>query len=892
MSLETGTRLGVYEIVEPIGKGGMGEVYRARDTKLGRDVAIKVLPEELSKNKERLDRFEREARLLAQLNHTNVATLYGFEDGYIIMELIEGETLAERIARGPIAVDEAVALCLQMAEGLEAAHEKGIIHRDLKPANAKITEDGKIIILDFGLAKALSTDNDIPDASSSASPTLTRGTALGTILGTAAYMSPEQAKGKRLDKRTDIWAFGCVLYEMLTGRRAFPGDDVAEILAAVLRAEPDWSKLPSGLNPRVREVIERCLEKEARHRSHDIADVRIDLESFRRDPHGSRAESLGRPSRSPLVWIAASFVLGAAVAATSFWRLRPAAEDTSRPVQFSFALRDSSSQRPLVGPRGNLAMSPDGMQIAYIGARSDDREPTSGASRRQLYLRHIDEPEARPIAGTDGGHSPFFSPDGEWVGFAANGKLRRAPVAGGAPLEICSAGAVSGASWGADDSIIYGGGLSAGLLRVNVSGGQPESLTKPDPDKGEIHHGFPEILPDGRTVLFTIGTGEGSRLAKLSLDTGETEDLLPFGSAPRYLSAGYVVFSDTGNLRLVRFDVEAGDVVGSVIPAADGVRWESFAGLEDSSFAVSPRGDLAFIPGGLESLETNLVWVDRRGEETNIDADRSFYLGPRISPDGRRIAVNRLGRLGFGEVWVMNIDGSQAFPLADEGADYNVVWTPDGTTITYTSNGDLFEKRVDREDARVPLLSRPGYLLPRSWDSDGELLVFRELSPGGSRVWVMPRDGEPEPLLDASFNSGAPRFAPHGDWIVYVSDESGQNEVYIRRFPGAERGKRVSVRGGREPVWSADGTELYYRDGNRMMAIAITTEPELRLGNPVELWEAPHFSQEFGAWNYDVAADGRFLMLKVPDTSNDETTRIHVFLNWLADVEKRMQAND
>jgi len=900
MALRPGTTLGTYEVTARIGEGGMGEVYRARDTRLDRDVALKVLPEAFTSDPDRLARFEREAKLLASLNHPNIGHIYGLEeaDGVkaLVLELIEGPTLADRIEQGLIPLDEALPIARQIAEALEAAHEQGVIHRDLKPANVKVKDDGTVKVLDFGLAKAFQPEVTEPEQSQS--PTLTAGaTQMGVILGTAAYMAPEQARGRPVDKRADIWAFGVVLYEMLTGRRAFQGEDVSLTLAAVLRAQPDWSKLPARLHPRVREVLERCLVKEPRNRCHHIADVRIEVERVLRDPDDFRAELPGtaqRKSRGVVAWGVAALALGAVLAGTTIWNLRPAPPDTPRPVRFSFDVPTGRTQQAIGAIPGRLAMSPDGTTVAYLGARLDDLEQSSGGSARQLYLRRIDESEGRPIPGTEGAESPFFSPDGAWVGFAAAGKLQRVPIAGGAPLEICKSWNVFGASWGPDNTIIFGGGINSGLMRVALAGGQPQPLTSPNLEKGEILHGFPEILPDGRTVLFTIGTGDGSRIARLSLDTGKWEELLPHGAGPHYLSAGYLMFSQNGNLRLARFDLQEGQVEGSVLPTLDGIQWTSTAGLEDTAFAVSRSGDLAYIPGSLGSFETSPVWVDRRGEETAIDADRAFYLAPRISPDGRRIAVIQLGELGVGEIWVMDVDGGQAFPVAGDGADYNAVWTRDGTKLTYTSNGDMFEKRVDRDDARVQLLSRENYQVPRSWSPDGRFLAFMELSPAGARIWVMPRDGEPEPLLDSSFNSGTPRFAPRGDWIAYVSDQSGQEEVYVRHYPGSERGKRISRGGGREPVWSVDGRELFYRRGNKMMAVQITTEPELEAGDPVELWEAPYFSQELPFTNYGVASDGRFLMLRVPHMSDTETepTKIHVFLDWLTAIEARMQASD
>jgi len=890
-----GKTISHYKILEKIGEGGMGEVYRATDTKLNRDVALKILPEQFASDSQRMGRFQREAEVLASLDHPNIGQIYGIEEAgqtkALVLQLIEGPTLADKIAQERIPVEEALKIALQIAEGLEAAHEKGVIHRDLKPANIKITPEGQVKILDFGLAKAF--EEGISPADISRSPTLTQGmTRAGVILGTAAYMSPEQARGREVDKRIDIWAFGCVLYEMLSGKMAFPGDDITDILAAIVRAEPVWSALPDGSNPRLRELLERCLEKEARNRWHDIADVRIDLEKIQEDPDGSSVAPQAVPqglSGSVLSWGLAAFLLGATLTAIAVWSLPPESTMEPRTVRFSFGVQASQVPQSAWAIR-RVAISPDGTTIAYLA----DSEETGAEGMRQLYLRGMDEPEGTPIPGTEGAANPFFSPDGEWVGFLASGELQRVSVRGGAPLRICKAVHVFGASWAPDDTIIFGGGVGLGLMRVPMAGGTPESLTSPDPEKGENLHGVPKVLPDGETVLFTIGTGTGSRIALLSLNTGTWEELLSSGASPHYLSAGYLLFSEESSLRLVRFDLERKQVVGSVFPALDGVQFENFAGLAEAFFAVSQSGDLVFLPGGLGHFETRPVWVDRSGQETLIDADPAIYIEPVISPDERRrVAVVKLNERRIGEVWVMNADGSQAFPVAADGSDYNPTWTPDGNTLTYTSDGNMFERLVDREDPPSLFLTRENFQLPRSWSPDGQYLAFVEDSANGKSIWVMPRDGDPTPLLDLSFNSGAPQFSPQGGWIAYVSEESGQREVYLRQYPGSARGERVSRGGGQEPVWSVDGRQLFYRNQDRMLAVEITTEPELRIGEPVELWKRPYFSLEaFPRANYDVAPDGRFLMLGLPESDAPGLTLINVVVNWFSEVQERMEASN
>jgi hypothetical protein len=900
VSLQPGSRLGHYEVLSALGAGGMGEVWRARDRRLDRDVALKVLPEAFVADAERLARFEREAKVLASLNHPHIGHIYGLEeaDGVkaLVLELVEGPTLADRIARGAIPIDEALPIARQIAEALEAAHEQGIIHRDLKPANIKVRSDGTVKVLDFGLAKALA-QRQLAAARDdlSHSPTLTAPmTQMGILLGTAAYMSPEQARGHEVDERADVWAFGCVLFEMLTGRRAFAGSDTTDTLAAILRAEPDWQSLPEA-TPRLRELIERCLARDLRSRWHAIADVRVEIERAMAAPAltaGGSPSRAGAPWRRALPWALASLGIGAllgggAVRNLADGRSGPA---VARPVRFSFDA-PWSANLALSGGAGRVAIAPDGRRIAYLATVHDQGLERTGDLGRQIFVRALGETVATPLPGTEGARLVFFSPDGAWLGFQAGGKLKKVPVTGGAPLDITRGPphwGLFGADWGVDGTIVFASGVGSGLARVSSDGGTPEVLTVPDTARHQTLHGLPEILPDGHTVLFTIGTAEGSRLARLSLETGQWEELSLAGSSPRYLPPGWLLFAQDGNLRLAPFDLEEGRIAGPVQPVEDGVDAVSVAGLEIATFDITADGDLVFVSGGVFASgdvrhRTQPVWVDRAdGEESSLDVEPSVYWDAHLSPDASRFATCRPDAHGIGHVWVVSLDGRHAFPLRDEGAAYNPIWTPDGATLTYTSNGDLFEKLVDEDTPPKVLLQREGYQIPESWSADGNVLAFREDTEAGSRLWTLRRGGEPEPLTDAAFAGGTPRFSPQGGWIAYATDESGRLEVYVRRYPGSERAEPVSRGGGREPVWSRDGRELFYRSGDRMMAVEIRTEPRLAVGTPVELWNRPYFSHDAVFTGYDVAPDGRLLMLAIPTVAEMENTTIHVALDWLA----------
>ena len=674
MSLPPGHRLAHYEIVEPIGKGGMGEVYRARDGKLGRDVAIKVLPEEFAENEERLARFKREAKVLASLNHPNIASIYGLEQSdethYLVLELVPGETLAERISRGPIPLEEVLDIATQMAEALEEAHEHGIVHRDLKPANVKQTEDGKIKVLDYGLAKVF--QEETPEADSSMSPTLTRDvTRVGVILGTAAYMSPEQACGKPVDRRTDIWAFGAVLFEMLTGTKPFPGDDISQTLARVIDREPDWSALPATVPPSLATYLRRCLQKDPRQRVQAIGDVRLALEGAfetTATQQGAVSQPVGwRPSMGMAATAVLLFSIAAGVAVWSVVHREP----TPRPV-IRFSLPLPPGETLTAAGRHAVALSSDGTRLVY-------------SANNQLYLRAMDQMETTPVRGTEGGaRSPFFSPDGEWVGFyAGGGQLKKVAVSGGAPVTLCDAQSPLGARWGADDTIVFGQ-RGAGILQVSADGGTPEVLI---PLTGTEGFG-PQVLPGEKAVLFTLlhegRNWDDAQIVVHSFETGERKVLVEGGRDARYVPTGHLVYVLDGTLLAVPFDVDALEVMGGPIPMAEGVMT---AGLRSGAahFGVSDTGALVYVTA--DPGDRTLVWVDRDGREETLAAEPRAYQYPRISPDGGRLAVDV--RDQEQDIWIWDFARETLTRLTfAPGLDSYPVWTPDGRQVAFASNRD------------------------------------------------------------------------------------------------------------------------------------------------------------------------------------------------------------
>ena len=887
MALEAGTKLGLYEILEPIGAGGMGEVYRARDTKLGREVAIKVLPEAFAENEERLARFEREARLLASLNHPNIATLYGFEQldevHFLVMELADGETLAERLRRGPIPVEDALPIFKQIAEALEAAHEKGIIHRDLKPANITVSSEGKVKVLDFGLAKAMSGDPVTSDLSES--PTVTKGTATGVILGTAPYMSPEQARGKIVDKRTDIWAFGCCLYETLTGRVAFLAETVPDTIAKILEREPDWQMLPDSTPPGVLVVLRRCLQKDANQRLHDIADARIELAEALAGPwKRASAEVSAIPKRRAVAFFPVGLVVVVAIAASVVvWKL---AQPTQPPPRgASRFVINIPPESPLADDP--IAISPDGRQLVYA---------TSGDSK-QLYLRAMNWLKPTLIPGTEGARVPFFSPDGQWVGFFAEGKLKKVPLAGGATLTVCDAEVGYGASWGTDNAIIFAPTYTAGLLRVSASGGTPEEITSGPSEQGVLASLWPEVLPGTTSVLLTILTGAGlenMQIAVLSMGTGERRILVEGGAHARYASSGHIVYARGSSLLAAPFDIDRLEVTGPPVRVLEGVEFDVVSA--QAQFGLSREGSLVYVRAQ-GAPEHEVLWADRQGNARPIQVPPRTYFFPSLSPDGQRLAMTNIDESGM-ETWILEMDRGALTRFTFEGSNHFSLWTPDGKRLTFSSDRDgshnLFWKPADGIGGAERLVKSESHQDPGSWSPDGKALAFAEFhSDTKWDIWLLHMEGErrARPFLQTEVDEYHPMISPDGRWLAYTSTETGRLEVYVQPFPDGGRKWLISTEGGDEPLWAPSGRELFYRNGDKMMSVAVATEPLFDAERPRLLFETPTLVGEgFGSPNYDITPDGqRFLMIK-PEPQRPPT-QILVVLNWFEELKRLVPTN-
>ena len=868
-------------------------MYQATDTKLNRQVALKILPEAFASDPDRLARFQREAQVLASLNHPNIAAIYGLEESdgtrALVLELVEGPTLADRVSRGPIPVGEALPIAKQIAEALEAAHESGVIHRDLKPANIKVRPDGTVKVLDFGLAKALAGDTQGGDLT--ASPTVTAsmpGTREGVILGTAAYMSPEQARGKVLDRRTDIWSFGCVMYEVLTGHSPFLGETLSDTVAKILEREPDWQALPAIPTP-VATYLRRCLEKDPKERIRDIGDVRLAMSGAfdvatpppvaLPEPPLASAHLWQRPV--PVVIVGLLVALTVLAGGWTVMRARPPAP---RPLA-QFVLQTPPDGALSRFDESLVAISPDGSRVVYTG----DGESS------QLYVRPLGELDATPLRGTEGGRAPFFSPDGQSVGFLTRDgfSLKQVSVHGGPASTIADPDSIPrGVSWGPDDLIVFGS--TGGLMRVPAVGGEPEQLTTVNPEQGETEHRFPHVLPNLKGVLFTAwaGSGENSRLAVVSLETRAVTYLLEGGSTPHYSPTGHIVFGVGGTLQAVGFDAERLELTSSSpVPVVEDV---DAASSGTASFALAAGGSLVYVRDpGVEITERSLVWVDREGREEPLSMPPRPYMAPSVSPDGLRVAVDELG-LGSGEIWIHDIArGTETLLTTDPGQDISPLWTTDGEWIVYCSIREgqpaLFRKRADASGDAEHLLTSRGnvFIQPTSWANEGRTLLFFEVLGAEGDIGLISMEGDraSDLLLETEFFEQQPVVSPDGGWIAYESDETGRREVYVQRFPTLGGKQSISTGGGRQPSWSSDG--LFYRSPSGMMRVPVETEPTLTLGSPEVLFEDSYY-RVGSARTYDLAPDGRFLMVKEAAAAAQADGRLEIVLmqNWFEELER------
>ena len=903
-----GQTLAHYRITAKIGAGGMGEVYRATDSRLHREVAVKVISADYAHDPDRMARFEREAQVLASLTHRGIAAVYGLEDDAngrkaLVMELVEGEDLSERLKRGPLPIEEGVRLGAQIAEALEAAHEQGVIHRDLKPANIKLLTSGHVKLLDFGLAKALEDAGAAPLLPGQTQTMSLAATRAGIILGTAAYMSPEQATGGLVDKRSDVWSFGVVVFEMLTGRRLFEGETTSHTIAEVIRAEIDFARLPAATPRDLRVLLERCLERDPRLRLRDIREARLALE--RLGERSSSEHSIARPaaavpSHAPrarlLAWSAGALAAGALITAAVAWGMR--GSDIPAPQLRLDVKLASDTLYSELGPAFDL--SPDGTRIAYV---------TGGDAARDLRVRRLDQLDSITYVSTaipeQGPYHPFFSPDGAWVGYVSATELRKVPVAGGTPLTVAKVNRSRGATWTADGTIIVAASPNSGLSRVSASGGDLQPLTTLNAARQEGSHRWPQVLPDQKAVLFTSSGSptsgfDGASIEVVELSTGARKVVLTGGSFGRYVPTGHLIYVNKGTLFAAPFDLRARAVTGTAAPVVQHVTSSSSEGA--AQLAFSGTGRMAYLRGGPLLPQYPIIWVDRRGGVTSLLDEPGTYASPRISPDGRRLSLTVL-RDGNWDVWVYDLERHVMTRLTfDEGTDTEQIWSPDGRDLLFGSDRGnrrtaLYRKPADGSGEEQLAAQTDADMWPGAWSPDGRVAAI-SASRDTYDVGVVSLGDKPafEWVAATTFAETDPAFSPDGRWLAYASTESGTQQVYVRPYPSGTGRWQISDSGGGYPRWSRSGRELFYRiDGGIMVASIEASGSGLRTGKPQLLFKGAFRGGAGGLGiasntfaDYDVAADGqRFVMFPAAVSKGTERVGlVTIVSNWFEDLNR------
>jgi Tol biopolymer transport system component len=881
MDLVPGTRLGSFRITALVGVGGMGEVYRARDTKLDRDVAIKIIPASLAGNPGRLTRFEREAKVLASLSHPNIAHVHGLEEAggvhALVMELVEGEDLSRRLTRGAIPLPEAVGIARQIADALDAAHEKGIVHRDLKPANVMMTADGVVKVLDFGLAKPMIGDSDAETLSHSPT-TIDVGTREGVLLGTAAYMSPEQARGRIVDKRTDIWAFGCVLYEMLAGRPAFGGDSLSDTIAALISRDPEWNALPETTTPAVRRLMERCLQKDPKRRLRDIGDARVELENPHAEDAASRTSLAASPRRG-IAWAAAGAVL-AALAIGGAWLalreppagVRPVRLSVVAPPGTTFALRDITEHL-------QFQLSPQGDRLALLAAARGERQ--------KIWIRSFETGVAQPVAGTDGANGIFWSPDGRSLGFQAEGKLKTVSLEGSATRALTDLSFdVSHGAWSSDGVILFSRGSGGSLVSVPTTGGPITPVTTLDTARNETAHRWPQFLPDGRFIFFVSSTTPDNTGIYLgSLGSRSKTQLLKTSANAVFVEPGHLVFEQNGVIARQRFDLASGSLVGA--PESLGDPIQVLRGPSYLPLSGARNGTIAFWNASLTLSE--LVWADRSGRPIRTLAAATRYDNPSLSPDGTRVLVTQRSNANENEMWVYDAatGNSVSRMTFTRGVARFGIWGPGGTDVVYSmgtpSGPQIFRKPASGAGDEVQVGSTLAHyaVFPDDWSRDGTRLVYVAVSDNAFDVWSLDvKQHKQEPVLDSPANEVQPRLSPNGKWLAYASDETGRWEVYVRGL-GDPPGKwQISRGGGMQPVWRGDGREVFYVDlGGTLQAVTIGGDRSIEHSAPTPLFQTtlPNLLAPFRT-GYAVSPDGQRFLLNAL-RPNPEVSAITIVLN-------------